>query len=273
MNDFRPSLDWRTQLRDQRLRLGIAQTELARKTGLSLTAIKAYESGKRRPSADALEAIIKALGLSPELANPIRAGAGFAINFSALFDNRYIFDSVIAQRQLDMLPWPAFITNQATLVIAYNQQFETLVDVDIKREFPDPEERNMMAYASDPRFTRALENFDEVVGMVIGLAKGDPRVEADVDRPPPWSAEAIAKFMQGDPAFIKPFLELWEKQPPIPHRTRHVYEVHWRYKGETPALRFIATLSPADIWNELWWNEWCPADADSAQRLAAISTK
>jgi transcriptional regulator with XRE-family HTH domain len=249
----------------------MTQPELASRSGLSLTAVKAYERGVRRPSADALEAIVAALGLSPDEANPIRAGAGFAINFSALFDHRYIFDLAVAREQLDRLQWPAYITNQSTLVVAYNAPFETLLDVDIPREFPDPAERNLIAYASDPRFTRGLENFDEVVGMLIGLAKGDPRVEApDVDRAPPWSTEAITKFLEGDPAFIRPFLALWEKQPPIPHRTRHVYEVRWRYRGQPPALRFVASLSPADIWNELWWNEWVPADGDTHRRLAAI---
>ena len=57
--------------------------------------------------------------------------------------------------------------------------------------------------------------------MLIGLAKGDPRVQADPERPPPWSADAVARFLQGDPAFIRRFLDLWEKAPPIPHRTRH----------------------------------------------------
>jgi transcriptional regulator with XRE-family HTH domain len=270
MNDFRPSLDWRAQIREHRQRLGVTQPELARRTGLSLTAVKAYENGKRRPSTDALDAILVALGLAPEQANPIRAGAGYAINFSALFDNRYIFDREFAQQQADRLPWPVYITNQATLVVVYNRAFEALLDVDVEREFPDPAERNLLAYASEPRFTRGLENFDEVVGMLIGLAKGDPRVEADVERPPPWSAEAVQKFLQKDPAFIRPFLELWEKQPPIPHRTRHVYEVHWRFRGEPPALRFIASLSPADLWDELWWNEWTPADARTHDRLAEI---
>ena len=106
--------------------------------------------------------------------------------------------------------------------------------------------------------------------MLIGLAKGDPRVKADPERPPPWSADAVARFLQGDPSFIRRFLDLWEQAPAIPHRTRHLYEVRWRYRGKQPSLRFVAALSPADIWNELWWNEWVPADARSYAALAAL---
>ncbi len=269
MSDFRGALDWRQRIRDERLRRSIAQTELARRAGLSLTAVKAYERGARRPSLHALNAIIGAIGLSPDEANLIRAGAGYAIDFTALFDGRYIFDLAVAQQQLNRLPWPAFITNQATVVVAFNQQFATLLDVDPERDFPDPAERNLLAYANQPRFTSALENFDEVVGMLIGLAKGDPRVQADAERPAPWSQAAVERFLQGDPSFIRRFLALWERQPPIPHRTRHVYEVRWRYRGEPPALRFIASLSPADIWNELWWNEWVPADTTHLARIVA----
>jgi transcriptional regulator with XRE-family HTH domain len=270
VNEFRQALDWPIRLRDHRLRLGIAQTELARRTGLSLTAVKAYENGARHPSRDALDVIIAALGLPPEEANPIRAGAGYAINFTALFEGRYLFDLATAQDQLDRLPWPAFITNQATLVVAFNRPMAIVLDVEPETDFPDPSQRNLLGYANQPRFTDSLENFDEVVGMLIGLAKGDPRVQADPERPPPWSAGAVARFLQGDPAFIRRFLDLWEKAPPIPHRTRHVYDVRWRYRGRPPALRFIGSLSPADIWNELWWNEWIPADTDTANRLQEL---
>lgn len=270
MSEFREALDWRTRLRDHRLRLDVPQTELARRSGLSLTAIKAYERGTRHPSADALNAILAALGLPPEAANPIRAGAGYAIDFSALFEGRYIFDLAVAQAQLDRLPWPAFVTNQATLVVAFNRPMAIVLDVEPEIDFPDPVERNLLGYANQPRFTRSLENFDEVVGMLIGLAKGDPRVQADPERPPPWSANAVARFLQGDPAFIRRFLDLWEKAPAIPHRTRHVYDVRWRYRGEPPAFHFIASLSPADIWNELWWNEWVPADPATASRLERL---
>ena len=272
MNEFQQALDWRTRLRDARIAHGVTFAELARRTGLSVSALKSYESGRRHPSPTALDEIIAAVGLAHEEGNPIRAGAGFAIDFTALFDRRYTFDMGIAQEQLDRLPWPAYITNQATLVVAFNRPFATLLDVEPEIDFPDPAERNLLAYANQPRFTRCLENFDEVVGLLIGLAKGDPRAQAEPERPPPWSADAVARFLQGDPAFIRRFLDLWENAPAIPHRTRHVYEVRWRYRGRKPALRFIASLSPADIWNELWWNEWVPADADTTLRLAEIST-
>ncbi len=173
MNEFQQALDWRTRLRDARVARGVTFAELARRTGLSVSALKAYESGRRHPSPTALDEIIAAVGIAHEEGNPIRAGAGFAIDFAALFDQRYVFDLRIAQQQLDRLPWPAYITNQATLVVAFNRPFATLLGVEPEIDFPDPAERNLLAYANQPRFTRCLENFDEVVGMLIGLAKGD----------------------------------------------------------------------------------------------------
>lgn len=272
MHELDRTLDWRTRLRDHRLRLGVAQTELARRTGLSLTAVKAYERGVRKPSATALDAILLALGLSPEQANPIRAGAGFAIDFAQLFEQRFVFELETAQAHMDRLPWPAFLTNQASTVVGYNHAFEALLDVDIAHEFPDAADRNMLAYASEPRFARGLENIDELVGLLVGLAKGDPRFAANAEQTTPWSQEAVERFLQKDPAFIRMFLELWEKRPPIPHRTRHMYEVRWRYRGEPPALRFIASLSLADIWNDVWWNEWTPATPADFRRLVEISS-
>lgn len=271
MGDFRPALDWRAEIRRHRTRLGITQPELARRSGVSLTAVKSYETGTRHPSAAALDAILLGLGLAPEQANPIRAGAGYAVDLAGLFQNRFLFDPAVAQEQLDRLPWPACITSQSTLVIAFNAALAKLVDVQPDVEFPDPAERHLLAVVSLPRFTRSLENFDEVVGVLVGLAKGDPRFPANVERTTPWSQDALARFLHNDPAFIRPFLELWEKQPPIPHRTRHIFDVRWRYRGEGPALRFIASLSPADIWNDLWWLEWVPADAVTWSAMETIA--
>ena len=136
MNEFREVLDWRIRLHDARVARGVSFAELARRTGLSVSVLKAYEGGRRHPSPAALNEIIAAIGLAHEEGNPIRAGAGFAIDFSALFDQRYIFDIEVAQQQLDTLSWPAYITNQATLVVAFNRPFAALLDVEPEIDFP-----------------------------------------------------------------------------------------------------------------------------------------
>ena len=66
MFELDEALDWRQALREHRKTRGFTQTRLAREASLSLSALKQYETGQRHPSAEALDAIIAALGLTAE---------------------------------------------------------------------------------------------------------------------------------------------------------------------------------------------------------------
>lgn len=55
-------------IREARLDLGITQTELARRAGLSQSSLAQMESGKRNVSSDMLERVLKAADYRPNLA-------------------------------------------------------------------------------------------------------------------------------------------------------------------------------------------------------------
>lgn len=50
-------------LAERRREAGMTQADLAKACGLTVSAIKAYENGRRRPSMKAISALYKALGL------------------------------------------------------------------------------------------------------------------------------------------------------------------------------------------------------------------
>ena len=261
MSDFHENFDWRVALRDHRTRKRLSQTEVARRSGLSLSAIKSYERGDRQPSREALDAIIDAMGLTHDEGNPIRLGAGFAIDWQGVLQNRYISDLDDLKRQADASPWPVFITNQGSYIMHNNRAFERLLDVDVQKEYPDPAKRSILGGSTISRFVRCLESYDETMSFFIGLIKGDPRREQNLERPAPWLQDIVAQVVQGDPADLRRLMDIWEKAEPIPHKIRHQYNLVWRYRGEGPLLRFIGRHTVCDIWNELNWQEWVPADA------------
>jgi transcriptional regulator with XRE-family HTH domain len=262
--------DWRSSLRNWRRRKGIAQKTLAAKTGLSHATIRALESGSRNPSREALTRIVRQLGIPRQEANLIFASAGYTIDWSTLLEGRYVFDEDHARTQLEQCPWPAFLSDQAINVVATNHLLELIFDVDLTRQYLGPTDRNLLGGASDPNLARYLENYDEVVSFMIGLAKGDPRTQQNMERPSPWLEEPMARFLQGDPQLITRVMGLWESAPAISHRTRHQFEVRWLYRGETP-MRFLGVLTVGDLWNELSWNDWIPADSETWSTLRAIS--
>jgi transcriptional regulator with XRE-family HTH domain len=263
-------VNWREALRDARRSRGVSVAALAARSGLSVSAIKTYENGSRQPSQAALTSIIDALGIPREDANRIRAGAGYAVDWYTLLNERYTSDLDWLREAVLKAAWPVFVTNQAIDLVYWNRAFEAVWDVDVEREFPDSAARNFLAQASEPRFAGCFENYDECVTFMIGLAKGDPRFIQNPERPAPWLQGPLQRFLQGDPAYIKRFLELWEKAPPLPHRTRHTYDVRWLYRGARP-MHFTGILTVVDIWNELSWTDWLPADGATWQTLGEIS--
>ena len=62
----------------------------AARAGVSEHAVKAFEWGKRRPREATLNAIIDALGLTREEANPIRIALGFPDDWYAMMHERFL---------------------------------------------------------------------------------------------------------------------------------------------------------------------------------------
>ncbi len=109
---FQESLDWREALKAARKRRHVTQAELARRSGMSRAAIRAYETGDRHPRADSLKCITDALGLSLEEANVILGAAGYSVDQDAVFNAGFRAMSLSEMAaEAETCPWPAFITN------------------------------------------------------------------------------------------------------------------------------------------------------------------
>lgn len=59
-------------LREARRRAGLSQAELARRAGIPRSVLSVYESGRRRPSSDALARILAAAGFDLRLSPAVR---------------------------------------------------------------------------------------------------------------------------------------------------------------------------------------------------------
>lgn len=263
------AFDWRAALKSWRGNQGMTQSELARRSGLSLDAIKAYEAGRRRPSRHALQVLIHSLGIPRDVANPIFGGAGYAIEWETLFDGRYLPPSLDGlQDEAEACAWPAFVTNQVFDVVAQNAVFERLFGVDLSRELLGFGERNLLAGITHDEFAGHLENWDEVVTFMCGLVKEDPRWRSpDLSRLAPALDRNMQRLLGGNPARIKRLADLWEHADPIPVRVQHTFRIVWRV--DESVLAFSGRLVIADLWTELHWNEWIPADRSTWEWVAA----
>jgi hypothetical protein len=56
----------------------------------------------------------------------------------------------------------------------------------------------------------------------------------------------------------------------VPHRLRQRFRLDWLYQGKH-RMRFAGVLALANIHDELHWNEWAPADADTWRLLEEMA--
>lgn len=244
---------WRAALREARDERRLTRAELAGRCGISVSALRAYESGTRHPSRRTLQAIVDALGLPADRANPVFTGAGYAADTRAITRLGPLLEADMREELRDR-PWPAFITNQAFDVVRSNPPFDRAFGV----APGDPGDRSFLAGLSDERFASRLRNWDEVVAYIVGLAKGDPRWEQNLESPLAWIAPGIDRFSSGSPARIRRFVALWDSVAPILPRLRYSYRIEWTAPDATE-LSFWGLTMVTDLGNELHWNEWLPA--------------
>lgn len=260
--------DWPAALRGERLRLRLSRTEVARRSGLSASAIKAYESGQRNPSRDALAALIDALGLPAATANQILAGAGYATNWRAVLHKAYgPRDAAWFAAEVERYTWPVFVTNEAGDIIAANAHYREMIGIPRRHKLPDPQRWNFIVMASEAGLADRLENWDEVMKFMIGLAKALPGRLINPERPAPWTASPVQRFLQGDPAYITRMLKLWEPAQPVEHTTRMRCPVVWRHQSGA-LLRFTMVMHVADVYNVLAWHDLIPQDAATLAHFA-----
>lgn len=270
MDKFQAVVDWRQALREYRVQRRLSQPEVARRSGLSLSAVKAYENGQRHPSREALTAITDALGMTAGQANPILAGAGYATNWRAIYHQAYGPREVDwFTEEVERSAWPVFVTNEASDLIAANRAFRNLVGVPLRERLPRADKWNFLALSSTPSYAERLENWDEAMTFVLGLAKMDLRRQINPERPAPWTTEPYQRFLQGDPIYVTRMLRLWEPAEPVAHTTRMHYPVRWRHESGQ-LLRFAAMMHVADVWQVFAWHDWVPEDADTLRLLADL---
>jgi transcriptional regulator with XRE-family HTH domain len=262
-------MDYRQGIRSWRMSEGLTQADLATRSGLSYAAIRAYESGARKPSAQALQAIIDAIGMPREEANRLLAGAGYAVDLYSVYNLGYqpaTLEDMAAES--DSLAWPAHITNQAYDVVHANRVFQKIMEIDLRSQYVGHGERNLISQVVNPAFASRMANWDEVITFMAGLAKFEPRWHSDGARQPaPWLQGAMKRLMEGDPALVERFLGIWATAQPIPWQLRHRFKLNWLYKGET-LMRFTCVLGVGNFSDELHWNEWAPADAETWHALS-----
>ena len=214
-----------------------------------------------------LEKVLTALEVPRLDANRIREACGFSPKSQP--GDGFWFTLHELREEIETYDWPVFIVFGGMEILLANQSAQRVWNVDLTREFVEPDARSLIAVAADARFAERVENWLELVTFILGHAKGSGW--SDLADPPPYFAEGIRRFAEGNERYLAGLINAWTNAVPLPPRFRYRYRVHWR-DPQAGVMRFRCVLTTASLADELAWNEWVPADAESWVVLEVLTS-
>ena len=267
--------NWSHWLLNAREGAGLSRAELARRASLSPETIRAYEQGRRHPTAESLKAVLEALRLERGERNRILEAVGFAADGLRLMPHNLdlFFTLEEAREEIERYAWPAHVNNEMMEVLAANSVAQRLWGVDLAREFTGPVERNMLSVVSSPRFASQVKNWDEAVSAAIAVMKGHHRgPETQPEGSSAYYTAVMKRFMEGRPSLVQRFFELWDVTPPRTPKVRWNFRVDWE-DPEAGLMRFQVFVSAGNERDGLGFLDWIPLDAATWQALEALRSK
>jgi len=264
--------EWSRLLLEARRQVEISRAELARRASLSPETVRAYEAGRRRPTAESLTSVLDALKVDRSVRNGILLAAGFAPDGSRLGPQNpdLMFTAEEAAEQVERYPWPAFVSDDWAWLVAANSLVQRLWGVDLRSELTDPLDRHMLGAASTPRFADRCLNWDEVMTIMLGRLKAHHRGPEDPENLSPYVAAVLQRFLQGDPKYVARLINAWQEATPISPKIRWSYPVVWQ-EPDIGEIRFHALVSSANENDGFAFNDWIPVGAESWERLERLT--
>ena len=177
-----------------------------------------------------------------------------------------------AHEHVSAMPWPAFVLNEYMEIACANRLIELVWGVDVERELPESVDRNLMRFASDPRFGDRMGNWDELIKVAIAVFKGHHRGPETLDEPSTYFSSVLDEFLKGDSSYITRMMQAWSETDPIEAKIRWTYPVVWD-EPDIGQMRFLSVVNPCNHSLGLAFNDWVPLDADTWGRLAALQAR
>lgn len=221
----------------------LSRGELARRSGLSVASIAAYERGQRSPSRPALLALCRALTVDGYTTNRFMREAGFAEEPSdwARWMSGETPISVYAGKGLlhptsgaaifgecDALEWPCVVLDAACHIAHANPHARRLVDPGRWKTIPGRPGPHLMQLMVSQQFREQIGNWTTVAGVVL-----PGRLEAQVlgtsGETSLMGVRAVAEHVRKtDPEGLGQLLDVWSNSPGFDSLRRPSVRFEWR---------------------------------------------
>jgi len=270
-------MEWNERLRVARSALGLTRRALATQIGVPSDTLRRWEDGSRRPPESKLLALMAALKVPATDANAILEGAGYRPE-PTLFPNwrfpNYFYSVRELQGAVEEVPWPEFVLDNNVQIVAANRAAQVIwgVDFQAERARRTRAQMNLLGVASDDAFSNRLVNWDECIGVMASVFKGQPRDPESLDTPSAYFNAVLAEFATGSPAFLSRFLKAFAETPAREPKCRWTFRVVWR-DDEFGEMNFRGVVSTANERDGLAFNDWVPVDATTWTALENVKAR
>lgn len=238
------------------------QQQLAARCGLSAATVASYEEGRRLPDGRTIDRLAAELGLTPADHDQLRRAGGLRglpDDFeAALKRGRGPMDTVWDEVQ--QAEWVTLVLNERREIVAWNGLANRTSEIDLGSltQF----QRGLLRMAATPHYGTHLLNWDELIGSLISVYKGEgsdlSAGEANV-----WVAAVIESIARENPEFLQRVFDLFLSSPTWEEGRRNVHDVDWALSDGT-RLRFWGAFCDWSNYDGMWAFDWHPADAQSA---------
>ena len=266
--------DWHALIRAERRRLGITQTELAGRAGLSPETIRKYEAGTRTPSRASIERVLAALQAPHTTVRRVLLDLGMAApgnlyGLGGIEDYRFTIPELRAF--VEETPWPQFVINNTLEIVVANAATQALWEMDLSLQVLERNRArvNLLTILAHHRLRQSLRNRFEIMAIVVSVLKVFPESRTLLDAPGSLFAEVFDAFAAADPKAIKKLYALWERTPPASQKLRWNFPVIWA-ESEIGEIRLIGTVTAASHVNSLVFVDWIPRDGPSHALLDTL---
>lgn len=249
-------------LRTLRTTRGLTQRQLAEASGLSTGTVESYEEGRRLPDAPVIDRLAPAMSLSEADHDQLRRAAGLRglpDEFeAALRRGRGPVDTIWDEVQAT--GWVTLVVNERREIVAWNRLANRTSEIDLGSltQF----QRGLLRMASTPHYDRHLVNWDELIGRLISIFKGEGS-DLSAGQSNLWVAAVLDSIGRENPQFLKRIFDLFVSSPTWVEGERNVHRVHWRLDDGTE-LRFWGVFADWSNYDGMWAFDWHAADAQTA---------
>lgn len=265
---------WYELVRHEREHRNLTQEELAGLADVSTETVSLYERNRVRPTRATLLRISHALRLDRTTTNALLEDAGCELlpAVSRLIEIEAHRGTMAQfQREVAGYAWPCFVLNERGEMLCWNAAALRVLELDLGRDLPRAQDRNLVRLAALPHIRDRLLNWDEVVGVLIGLLRVDsPELDA-LGGLTPYYAAVLQDLVRDYPDVLNRLWALWQATPLRREDSRTAFPIVWR-RGDGSRLRFNSVSVSWSDYDALWAWDWQPADGATWEALRGAAS-